>query len=159
MPAAYPEQKSVRNACFCAATAIHIEHPGFLSVGRILTNDAGSPISRDSRGTTAIKVEKIYFLKTKLASLAWKLFLHRINSVKALRHQKATNGSGCRISRFKRNIRARITHLSLFQSATLFRHFRNENVLLPPGCFSGHNPQSSSENDATMHCTGQHRES
>ena len=86
----------------------------------------------DSRETSAIKVEKIDFPKIKLASLAWKLFLHRINSVKALRHQKATNGSGCRISRFKRNIRARITRLSLFQSATLFRHFRNEKSLTTP---------------------------
>ena len=39
VPSAYPQQKIVRNACFCA---LHIEHFGFLSIDRILTNDVGS---------------------------------------------------------------------------------------------------------------------
>ena len=90
----------------------------------------------DLAETPAMKVEKIDFLKTKLASLAWKLFLYRINTVKAPRRQKATNGSGCGISRFNTNMRAHSMlqpRLSLFKSATSFCHFRNEKVLLPPG--------------------------
>ena len=64
----------------------------FLYIGRILTNGVGSP--RENR------------LSENKTCETWKLFLHRFNSVKALRHQKATNGSltGCRMSQFKRNI-------------------------------------------------------
>ena len=61
----------------------------------------------DSRETSAKKVEKIDFPKTKLARLALKLFLHRINSAKAPRRPKIMNGSGSRTSRFKRNMRDR----------------------------------------------------
>ena len=74
----------------------------------------------DSRETSAIKVEKIYFPKTKLARLALKLFLYRINSAKAPRRQKVMDYSGCGISRFKRNMRDRSTRLSIYQSAPRF---------------------------------------
>ena len=47
----------------------------------------------DSRETSAIKIVKIAFPKTKLARLALKLFLHRINSAKAPRRPKIMNGS------------------------------------------------------------------
>ena len=70
--------------------AINIEHR------RIWT--MMDPEYLDPRETSAIKVEKIDFPKTKLARLASKLFLHPINSAKALRRQKANNGSGCRKS-------------------------------------------------------------
>ena len=69
----------------------------------------------DLSETSAIKVEKIDFPKTKLAHLVLKLFLHRINSVKALRRQKVMDGGGCRISRFVKSMRDRSTRLSIYQ--------------------------------------------
>ena len=67
----------------------------------------------DLTETCAIKVEELDFSKTKLARLAFKLFLHPMNSAKALRRQKANNGAGCRISRFSRNMRDRSTYASI----------------------------------------------
>ena len=79
-----------------------------------------------------IKVKKINFPKTNFRAsrselaLIMKLFLYRVNSAKALRRQKVTNGYGSRIPRFKRNMHDRsATRFYLFQVVTSFRHFRN----------------------------------
>ena len=81
--------------------AIDIEHLGFFLQVAFPRTMLGFE-NLDSRETSAIKIEKIDFPKTKLARLASKLFLHPINSAKALKRQKANNGSGSRKSRFKR---------------------------------------------------------
>ena len=49
VPAAYPEQKSVRNVRAHREMVIHIERIGFFALGRTVMNDAGSGISRFSR--------------------------------------------------------------------------------------------------------------
>ena len=59
-----------------------IEHIRFFALGRILTTMM-DPDYLNLAEISAIKVEKIYFPKTRLACLALKLFLYRINSTKA----------------------------------------------------------------------------
>ena len=91
-------------------------------------------------------------METKLASLAWKKVLYRINTAKAPRRQKATNGSGCGISRFSTKMHARSTRLSLFQSATPLRHFRNEKVLLPRMLLRQQILNLPAETNGELHC-------
>ena len=117
--------------------AIHIEHLGFVVLGSILNNGAAATVlgfeNLDLSETSAIKVEKIDFPKTKLARLALKLFLHSINSAKAPRRQKANNGSGSKESRFVRNIKhARSQHAFLhLPKCTSFRHGKKLGRLRP----------------------------
>ena len=53
VPAAYPEQKSVRNVRAHREMAIHIERTGFLDLGRIVMDESGSKVSRFKRNMPA----------------------------------------------------------------------------------------------------------
>ena len=53
VPAAYPEQKCVRNVRAHREMVIHIERTGFVVLVRIVTNDSRSKISRFKRNMPA----------------------------------------------------------------------------------------------------------
>ena len=53
VPAAYPEQKSVRNVRAHREMVIHIERTGFVVLVCIVTNDSRSKISRFKRNMPA----------------------------------------------------------------------------------------------------------
>ena len=89
------------------------------------------------------------FMKTELASLAWKLFhelfLYRINTAKAPRRQKATNGSGCGISRFSMCKHARSQHAFMDPYSKVQPRFaisEMKKICLPQHASQATDPQS-----------------
>ena len=65
VPAAYPEQESVRNVRAHREMVIHIERHGFIVLGRIVTDDSRSKISRFSRNMPAYE-SMLSGFKTKI---------------------------------------------------------------------------------------------
>ena len=72
VPAAYPDQKSVRNVRAHREMVIHIERTRFLVFGRLVTDDSRPKISRISRNMPAYESVLSGFIVKKLTSKSYR---------------------------------------------------------------------------------------